>query len=127
MLDVRFLTTGCFYSASYEFSFTGGATATVAVVRLGRNLADLAQTKRTVLGSLSLTASDLSGLDTLLGFYRSQRSNRTCTTVDTVTFTHRRAGRVLATELFTDSTCGAREVRSVLTFSELVGRAGGYK
>ena len=62
---------------------------------------------RTVLGTLSLTYSDLDKLDEPLGCLRSGRSRneKWGNVVTIVTLTHRRGGRVIATERFKNSGC----------------------
>jgi len=143
VIDVRYSSTSEYSKSDYEFSFSGGSTSSVAVVRLTRDPAGLAKTNRSMLATLSLTTSDLDGLDKLIGIYRSDRSRGGCTPVDTVTradrstlwacpvdiiaITHRRAGRPVATERFKIAICVPPKVKGVRTFHALVERAEGYK
>jgi len=92
-----------------EFSFIGGAGNSVTMIWLDSKIQEFdANTNRTILGTLSLTNPDLDKLDELLGCLRSSRSRKKVwlNFVTIVTFTHRRAGRVIATERFKNSGCG---------------------
>jgi hypothetical protein len=124
-LQMRFTSGGCFHFYTYDVTFTRKAkpTASVAAVRqewvgAGTGYRDA---ERQELGELRLSKSDLSGLDALLAFYRSN-TNRGCTTEDSIKISQIRDGKVIATEEFTDASCRAHDVKGVLTIPSLARR-----
>ena len=65
-------------------------------------------TNRVRMGDLVLSKEEVEGLDRLFAFYRSgPRSG--CTTVDTISISQHRKGRLIAKEQFTDGSCSRLE------------------
>jgi hypothetical protein len=83
-----------------------------------RQLSDVG---RAELGQVTLTDSDLKGLDEVLRFYRSSPRGG-CTTEDTITISQVRDGKTVATERFTDDSCSTYQMKGITTFSEIVRR-----
>lgn len=110
VVDLHYSAQGDLSRSTKEISFIGGARNSVTMIWLDpKNLEFDANTNRTILGTLSLTHSDLDKLDELLGCLHSDRSRnkKWLDFVTIVTFTHRRAGRVIATARFKDAAgCG---------------------
>jgi hypothetical protein len=104
-LEVRFSSRGCFHFYTYDFSFRHGATSMVSVVSVGHEWSEeekeYVEMSRENLGQVQLTESHLMRLDELLRFYRSQ-PHGSCTTVDTITLTQARDGKILGREQFID-------------------------
>jgi hypothetical protein len=127
VVDVRYFAKGDVGVSIYDFSFRGGATRAVEVrwTSYGPGGAEAN------LATLNLTKSDLDGLDKRIGNYRSVSSgcwgSVTVSTEIFITITHQRAGRVITTERFKLTNCTEHKVKGVLSFPELVERAGGYK
>jgi hypothetical protein len=124
-LVVRFHTTGCFHDETHEFTFRRAAELTVAVVQLPRDAAraglGTTQTNRVDVGTLTLSKSDVAGLDRLMEYYRSKHDGF-CTTVDRISFTQQRDGKTIATEEITDGSCQTFRMKRLMTFPGLVGR-----
>jgi hypothetical protein len=76
---------------------------------------------RKVLGELSLTKSEVNGLDKLFEFYRSPPKGRT-TTRDVIAVLHIHSGKTVASEEFTDESCSAHKLSGLTTIPALVGR-----
>jgi hypothetical protein len=123
-LEVTFSTSGCFHYFSYELKFHRSAELEVSVVELvpqwSRDLKRIISTNRVSLGDLTLTQTDVDGLDHLLAFYRSRRRG-TCTTVDKIAICQRHEGRMAAREHFTDGSC-SNDRKDVTRITELVAR-----
>jgi len=124
-LLIRFTSGGCFHFYTYEVTFTGKVRPTAAVVGVrlewvaaGTGYRD---SERQELGELHLSESDVSGLEALLAFYRSN-TNRSCSTEDSIKISQIRDGKVMATEEFTDASCRAYNVKGVLTIPSLARR-----
>lgn len=124
-LQMRFTSKGCFHSYTYDVTFTRKVKPTASVTAVTLEWVGPGATyrdgKRRELGTLSLTESDLAGLDALLAFYRSN-TNRNCTTKDSIKITWVRDGKVIATEEFTDPSCDADDLKGVLTIPSLAQR-----
>ena len=78
------------------------------------------------LGSLTLTTSDIAGLDSLMDFYRSKHDS-SCTTVDRLSLTEQRDGRLIATEQITDGSCQIYGMTGLTRFPDLIGRLNPQK
>jgi hypothetical protein len=140
-LQVLFSSRGCMGGSAYEFNFRYGSTTTVAVASGWRNYSDenksvwakltdipnLFSPKKWKnqqdrnLGQVTLTESDLNGLDKLLRFYRSNRSDD-CTSTDTIEFSQIHNGKTIAIEKIIDESCGSYGLKNVMTFNEIAGR-----
>ncbi len=124
-LTVRFHTSGCFHDATHEFTFRRASELSVSIAQLPRDAARpgvvTTQTNRVDLGTLTLSKSDVAGLDRLMEFYRSKH-NSFCTTVDHLTFTQQRDGKSVATEQIEDGSCQTDEMKRLTSFPELIGR-----
>lgn len=115
VMVVEYSSSGCFHSFGYEFVFEGGKAKVTSVVH------DWSGNKKAVVkteGEVVLSKEDLKGLDRLVKFYRAI-SGGGCTTVDTITITRRRGGKVVATEKFVDATCGTYDRKDLMTFARL--------
>lgn len=110
-LIVCFHSSGCFHNETHELAFRKASELSVSVVKLpGVNL-----------GTLTLSKSDIAGLDRLMEFYRSKHSGG-CTTVDEITFTQQRDGKTLATEQFTDDSGQTHSMEGITLFRTLIMR-----
>ena len=123
-MEVIFTTSGCFHFATYELKFLRSTDLTVSIVQLERVWSParkaFTSTNRVSLGGLTLTKTDVAGLDRLLQFYRSSPRNG-CTTVDTISILQRHDGKVAAREQFTDGSC-SYERQDLTRITELVAR-----
>ncbi len=126
-LQIRFTSRGCFHSYSYDLTFTRTPepSVSVAAVRLALEGPEprpkYRDAERRERGHLPLSESDFAGLDTLLGFYRTN-SLAGCTTHDEIKISEIRDGKVIATEKFKDASCRAHDVKGVLLIDALVQR-----
>jgi hypothetical protein len=122
---VSFRTSGCFHDATYEFTFHRAEELSVDVVQLPTEIRGAwgitNYTERVALGTLTLSKSDIAGLDKSMEFYRSKHRSF-CTTIDRISFTQRREGKTVAVEQITDDSCAINKVKGVTRFSELIGR-----
>jgi hypothetical protein len=84
------------------------------------------QTNRVDLGTLTLSKSDVAGLDRLMEFYRSKHDNF-CTTVNHLTFTQQRNGKTVATEQIEDRSAQTYQMKRLTRFPELIGRLSSPK
>lgn len=129
-LVVRFHTSGCFHNSTHEFTFRRASELTVSVVQLSRDTnrtgVVTTQTNRVDLGSLTLTKSDIAGLDRLMDFYRSKHDS-VCTTVDSLSFTQQRGGRTVAAEQITDGSCQTYDMKRLTRFPDLISRLSSQK
>jgi hypothetical protein len=141
-LHVLYSSQGCFGGSAYELTFRRGSTTTATVASGIRDssaenklfwskLLDIpnpfSPKKRQKqpdrnLGQVTLTNSDLKGLDELLRFYRSSRSDG-CTSTDEIEISPIRDSKTIAIEKFTDESCGPYKIKNVKTFSEIARRA----
>jgi len=129
-LIVRYHTRGCFFhGATHEFTFRQASELTVSIVQLPRDAARAGivstQTNRVDLGTLTLSKSDVAGLDRLMEFYRSKHDSF-CTTVDHLTFTQQRNGKTVATEQIEDRS-PTYQTKRLTRFPELIGRLSSPK
>ena len=124
-LEVTFRTSGCFHFAAYELTFRRSKDTNVSVTQIiyegSPEREAITATNRIDLGQLSLSKSDLEGLDKLLRFYRNVPEGR-CTTVEGISISQRHEGRTVATEKYVDGSCAADYVKDVRTIPALVKR-----
>lgn len=111
-LEVTYSSVGCFHSQSHELTFTRSTNVTVSVIEIKPIMAadkmSIIGTNRVRMGDLVLSKEEVEGLDRLFAFYRSgPRSG--CTTVDTISISQHRKGRLIAKEQFTDGSCSRLE------------------
>jgi hypothetical protein len=110
-LIVRFHSSGCFHNETHELTFRQASDLSLSIVKMpGVNL-----------GTLTLSKSDIAGLDRLMEFYRSKRSGG-CTSVDDITFSQQRDGKTLATEQFTDDSGQDSSIAGITLFRTLIMR-----
>jgi hypothetical protein len=113
---VTYSSNGCFHSVTYEFEFKHGVAVTAEITEVelvpGTKGKDSREEIRTLLGTVTLTASELAGLDRLFEFYRKGEWGG-CTTQDSIKATYKIGGVTTATETFTDRTCAAATLRNV--------------
>jgi hypothetical protein len=127
-LMVHFHSRGCFHGRAYELTFRRASKVTVSVVRLAVDSSEVSRiaTNRVDLSTLTLSTSDVGGLDRLLKFYRSTRRSG-CTTVDHISLRQQRNGETVAVEQFVDSSCQSYEKKLLTTFYGLIQRAHSQK
>ena len=99
---------GCFHKHRYEFVLEGG-DGLVARSSAGR--------------AATLSSAQRAGLDRLIQFYRKGEEGL-CTTQDDVTLTYFRGDAKIATERYTDRTCGTDRVNAVTTFRDIGDQLG---
>ncbi len=123
-LQLTFTTHGCFHYSRYELTFHRSIETTVSIVQVevewSPKLEQFTPVNRIPLGELTLTKSDVLGLDHLIEFYRSGPGNG-CTTVDEIMVVQRHEGEVMVSERFTDGSC-SRDKRDMIRITELVAR-----
>jgi hypothetical protein len=112
VIQVRFISNGCFYTTDHRLRFMGGSAriATVAKVEGVRARHP---------GTLSLPEADIAALDRLLTFYRA-RQRGACTTADSITIVHFKDGAPIARESFQDETCAADDRKGLKTFWSII-------
>lgn len=117
---------GCFGGQTHELTFRQASELTVSVVELSQKAAPAGgvtpQTNRVDLGTLTLSSSDVDGLDRLMKFYRSWRIGGGCTIVEHITFTQQSDGKTVATQQIEDDSCQTFDMDNLTTFSELISR-----
>jgi hypothetical protein len=123
-LEMIFTTSGCFHFATYELKFRRSTDLTVSIVQIEREWSvdgkAFSSTNRVSLGDLTLSKTDVAGLDRLLQFYRSSPRNG-CTTVDKISITQRHDSKATTMEQFTDGSC-SYERKNLTRIRELVAR-----
>jgi hypothetical protein len=124
LLQIAFMSSGCFHFVSYELKFRVTPEPIVGVTRVEPKWSDdrkrFTSTNRVNLGNLTLAKTDLQGLDRLLAFYRSgPRSG--CTTVDKISISQIHRGITTATEQFTDGSC-SYDRKDLIRITDLVAR-----
>lgn len=110
-IEVMFESKGCFHHGRYQFVFQG-ARAVVIKMEAKRNIP---------VGAVTLSKSELAGLDRLLIFYRERRPGL-CTTSDTIALTQKTGGKVVKREFFQDDTCETDEMKRVTRFTDIVAK-----
>jgi hypothetical protein len=128
-LQMRYTSGGCFHFYTYELTFARTPNPNVSVVAVRLELdgpdpgARYRDAERRELGQLPLSKSDLAELDTLLGFYRTNRIGG-CTTCDQIRISRIHDGKVIATEHFVDASCAVCDgrVKGALSIDSLVQR-----
>lgn len=105
-IHIDYISNGCFHRDHFRLTFESGSPFTVTIVSVESIwLSDDRQAvEEKRLGTLNLSREDLTGLDQLIAFYRSDPGG-SCTTIDKITFSHIRNGRIVVQERFTDATC----------------------
>src|SRR3954463_11952725 len=123
-LRITFASSGCFHYFSYDLKFSYSPEPNLRVAWNHRILsADrkaFISTNLVSVGRLTLTKSDLNGLDRLISFYRSG-PQRECTTVDTISISQIHAGKTMPTEQFTDGSC-SDDRKGLTRITEVVRR-----
>jgi hypothetical protein len=129
-LIVRFHSSGCFHDETYDLIFRRTPELAVSIVHLPCEAIRPAlidpQTNRVDLGTLTLSKSDIAGLDKLMDFYRSNREGG-CTTLVKIAFTQQRDGKTVATEQVTDDSCQTYQMKRVTSFTKLIDRLSSPK
>lgn len=124
-IRVIYSSVGCFHFETREFEFHGGKDVTAKIIRIDRRWNEDAKQReepvKTPLGTVRVSEAELAGLDRLLAYYRSHPLGG-CTTVDEIEVTHLRGDRTIATESFTDATCGTYERKDLTLFWDLVSK-----
>lgn len=123
-LHVTFTSRGCWQDASYQLTFRRSIETAVSVVQFKRerspDLKVFTSTNSIDLGDLSLTKTDVEGLDRLLEFYRSSPP-KGCTTIETISMSQYHAGKLVATEQFIDGSC-SYDRKDLTRFTALIER-----
>lgn len=122
-LTITYSSSGCFYSAAYDFEFQRAAVTTVEIFKLEpqrdpANNAELAP-KRVSLGVVTLTEKEAAGIDRLLTYYRSKPPGG-CTTIDNILVVQRNGQTVKTSEAFVDASCQAADQANVTLLPSLV-------
>jgi len=124
-ITIRFTSQGCFHYFGYDFEFARNGTTTARITPVECRLSTAGHSNdyhtRQSLGTLTLTSTEISGLDRLVRFYRTHPKRR-CTTVDEITIKHLRGKSVIATENYIDASCDTYNLRRVTTLPSLVKR-----
>ena len=122
---VTFRSSGCFGESDYEFTFHAKAF-TVKVTQFWAHLVGpekrLQQEKRVSLGTGSLYDAEIAGLDRLFMFYRLKQSGR-CTTVNVISATQKRGDALIASESFTDESCGTYDQPNLTLLPSIAPKA----
>ena len=127
ILQMRYTSTGCFHFFTYDLTFTrsNNPAVSIAAIRLELDGPDpkarYRDAERRELGKIMLSGGDLAGLEVLLNFYRTNTVTG-CTTRDGIGISQVRDGKVIATEKFTDGSCGTRYVNGLLSIQEIIQR-----
>jgi hypothetical protein len=124
-MKVDFNSTGCFHQQTYKLSFRRQSEVVVSATTFefvrSEDSSVITATNETALGQVTLSGTDLTGLDKLLRFYRSGRSGG-CTTSDRIIVCRLRDGKIVATEHFKDDSCATYEMKELLTMPSLISR-----
>jgi hypothetical protein len=115
-IRVRFNSTGCFHSRTYELTFRRRSSYAATVREVTTPIVGAApkRSRTTVLSS-----TRVAGLDRLLEYYRRE-SPGGCTTVELVTITRLSAnGTPIATEQYVDESCGTQRLDGVTLLPDL--------
>jgi len=119
---MRFTSGGCFHFYTYDLTFTRtNASVTAVELEWVNSKAAYRDARKREIGKLELSETDLTGLDTLLTFYRTNMAAR-CTTRNKIRISQMRLGKVIAAEEFEDASCKAQTVKEILTIPLLVRR-----
>jgi hypothetical protein len=126
VVTVTYSSSGCFSQSHYAFEFQRTATAvTAAIFRLeqqrGAQSDRELEPKRVPLGTVTLSAAEVAGLDRLLAFYRATPGGG-CTTIDNITVAQYSGKTLKTSEAFVDASCGAGQVPDATQFSALVAK-----
>ena len=127
-VHIRFQSGGCFHHYVYDFEFERSSATTVRIASLSSSWNT---TKKAVqyhspkqLGTLTLTPSDIAGLDRLMRYYHTHPTGA-CTTIDDIAIEHfdRFGGSTaIASEHYIDDSCGLWSLPRVTTLTSLVER-----
>jgi hypothetical protein len=129
-IHVHFRSVGCYHNVAYTFDFERGARATVRIKSLGRAWSPVTPDFETqiphLLGTLTLSARDLRGLDNLVQFYRTHPDGF-CSTAEDITIKYPqyfedRPEPVIVTERYTDLSCDNFRLPGLTTFPSLAQR-----
>ncbi len=129
-IHVHFRSTGCLHNVAYAFDFERGARTTVRIASLGRAVSpitlDIEDQVPHPLGTLTLSARDIRGLDRLVQFYRTHPDGF-CSTAEYITIqypTYRddHSDAVILTERYTDLSCDTFRLPGLTTFPALARR-----
>ena len=112
-IHVTFTSSGCFHHQTYEFDFQRAGTVTAKVSRV--------EGRRIPIGTVTLSETEIAGLDRLLKFYRSWHIGG-CTTVDSIILTQTSCNTVKATESYTDRTCATYNMKNLTLFYSIVAK-----
>lgn len=126
-LEVRFTSEGCFHFYACDLTFTRTGHAAVSIAAVQPRWEGAGKTyrysERSELSRLSLSETDLKGLDALLSFYRTNTISG-CTTRNSIKISQIHDGTAIATEKFTDASCSVEDgsVKGVLSIDALIRR-----
>jgi hypothetical protein len=106
-LHVSYHSRGCFHDRKYKIDFerAGSVTARSA----GR--------------TFTLSPREVSGLDKLFQFYRSQPPGG-CTTQDDISIIQSRDGRKISSEHYVDGSCATYEMKDITHFYDIAKKLG---
>ena len=118
-LRIEYASSGCFSSTRAEVVILGSDPSRARVVRWSSGPVRAESPAEPERRTVSLTREDRQGLDNLLAFYRSSRSNG-CTTVDHIKLTLSHKGRKARSESFVDGSCRVHDEPGLVTLDEVV-------
>lgn len=103
VIKVEFNSVGCFQEFTKRYEIRGGP-AKLFSASLVEEQWEHPRSKPQKIGSVVLAATEASGLDELLAFYR-RKTLGGCTTVDHIRVEYERDGKKIGQEEFRDDTC----------------------
>lgn len=119
---VEFSSSGCFHNSKDILVFTSGKVSIYSVeTKSPGDKKEKAEEKKKHLGDLELSDDDLTKLDALFKFY-ADKPEGGCTTIDRIAVSVQKDSKEIKTYQFTDGSCSTYEMKTVLTFGELMGR-----
>ena len=125
-LAAKYHSRGCGGGSSYELlmTMTGEGvrvTGTDTSSHPDERMKKIIEHDRRPLLPVVLSAHDAIKLDRLFEFYRGERPSG-CTTSESIVLTRLSGGKAVATESFTDSSCGTEGRPDILSLESLVSR-----
>jgi hypothetical protein len=124
-VEIKYRSRGDFHSIAYDFQFQRAEQSTSVRISVRDWIPKSPKLKPPrLLGTITLSAQDIAGLDRLIRFYRTHPAYL-CTSGDQITIEHFRpmtGDTAIATESYWDLSCQVNDVPGVLTLPDLAGR-----
>ncbi len=121
-LVVKYTSTGCFHNSTSVLVFTSGKVSMYSVKLESPDEKKEQVEEKKHLGDVQLSEEDVTKLEALFKFY-ADGPDQGCTTVDYIKVSLQKDDKVVKTYEFTDGSCSTYDMKSVLTFGELIGKA----